>query len=150
MFAEDRSRECEVCGRRYVWDWRRGHTRRICNSCRSNGWRNRYEFKAEVVSLKGGGCEICGYSRCPSALTFHHLDPATKSFTIAGGHTRSRESLLAEIKKCVLLCSNCHREVEVGMAVIPPAVRRRVEAQLVGVPRREVRRIGRPAFNDPA
>lgn len=45
----------------------------------------------------------------------HHLDPATKSFDFGDGRTRSMERLLEEAKKCVLLCSNCHREVEDGM-----------------------------------
>ncbi|WNL63194.1 hypothetical protein [Citrobacter phage Tr1] len=29
-----------------------------------------------------------------------------------------KEKLIAEIKKCVLLCSNCHREVHAGLLVL--------------------------------
>ncbi len=64
----------------------------------------------------GGGCSICGYDRCAGALHFHHLDPATKRFAVGGqGLTRSRASLREEAAKCVLLCSNCHAEVEAGL-----------------------------------
>ncbi len=63
----------------------------------------------------GGRCAICGYARCERALEFHHVDPATKAFAIAfQGVTRSIERARAEAAKCVLLCSNCHAEVEAG------------------------------------
>ena len=63
----------------------------------------------------GGECALCGYSHCPAALEFHHLDPATKEFSVSQrGVTRSFERALAEARKCVLLCANCHAEVEGG------------------------------------
>ena len=59
---------------------------------------------------------LCGYDRCSRALGFHHVDPATKSFTVAfGGLTRSIERARAEARKCVVLCANCHMEVEAGI-----------------------------------
>jgi hypothetical protein len=46
---------------------------------------------------------------------FHHLDPLDKRVGIsANGLTLSVEALRAEVAKCVLLCSNCHAEVENG------------------------------------
>ncbi len=70
--------------------------------------------KKELVKIKGGGCKYCGYSKCLRALTFHHRDPATKSLRlttreIAGSNWKS---VLEEIKKCDLLCHNCHMEIE--------------------------------------
>ena len=34
---------------------------------------------------------------------------------------KSRAAYYAEIVKCVLVCSNCHGEIEVGMIECPPA-----------------------------
>jgi hypothetical protein len=68
-----------------------------------------------MVDYKGGGCCLCGYDGCLQALDFHHLDPAKKRFTIAGGHTRSWASLRTELDKCMLVCSNCHIELEPGV-----------------------------------
>jgi hypothetical protein len=77
--------------------------------------RRRKELKKKLVEHFGGECMKCGYDRCLAALDFHHLDPQTKKFGIGyKGYTRSFKSALEEAKKCVLICANCHREVENG------------------------------------
>jgi ribosomal protein L30E len=49
-------------------------------------------------------------------LHFHHIDPAHKLFNLSlRGVTRSLEQARAEAQKCILLCSNCHAEVEEGI-----------------------------------
>ncbi len=73
----------------------------------------RSKLREQAVAFKGGRCEICGYSKCIEALDFHHLDSFTKDFTISDRMT-SFEAIEAELKKCVLLCANCHREVHAG------------------------------------
>jgi len=63
---------------------------------------------------------VCGYDAFIGALEFHHIHPAAKSFGLAqGGLTRSLELVRAEARKCVLLCSNCHAEVEGGFRALP-------------------------------
>jgi len=75
--------------------------------------RRRKKIKELAVAYKGGKCEICGYNRCIAALEFHHKDPTQKEFGIASkGYTRSWERVKAELDKCQLVCSNCHRELE--------------------------------------
>ena len=77
-------------------------------------WRIR--TKQKMVELKGGCCEICGYNKCNRALVFHHLDPNEKDFGFSTkGITRSWNLIEEELKKCVLLCSNCHMEVHDGL-----------------------------------
>ena len=70
--------------------------------------RKRRDLKAELVELRGGCCERCGYARTAGALEFHHRDARTKEFPISRGSV-SRERLLSEALKCELLCANCHR-----------------------------------------
>jgi hypothetical protein len=91
-----------------------------CRKCRSEAVaRRRRKVKRILVEEAGSRCALCGYDRCQAALEFHHLDPASKSFGIAGkGFTRSIDELRAEASKCVLLCANCHAEVEVGFVSI--------------------------------
>jgi hypothetical protein len=57
-------------------------------------------------------------------LEFHHVDPGEKAFGLAlRGATRSLQALRDEATKCVLLCANCHAEVEAGVAALPLRVR---------------------------
>jgi transposase len=92
-----------------------------CRRCRSEQVSERRRVvKAALVAEAGGRCCICGYDRCVAALEFHHLDPDSKRLGIAaGGLAHSLETLRLEISKCVLLCSNCHAEVERGMIALP-------------------------------
>jgi transposase-like protein len=96
-----------------------------CTACRSEAVsERRRRIKVLLVEEAGGRCATCGYDRCVAALSFHHLDPATKSFTIAGnGVTRSLDRARAEAAKCALLCANCHMEVESGLRELPSAGR---------------------------
>lgn len=78
--------------------------------------KRRKKVKELAVNYKGGKCQICNYSKCLAALELHHIDPIKKSFGIgAKGYTRSLDKVRSEIDKCVLLCANCHREVESGI-----------------------------------
>jgi hypothetical protein len=70
-------------------------------------------MKATLVREAGGACCMCGYAATMRALHFHHLDPVEKRLEInARGAALSLDTLRAEAQKCVLLCSNCHAEVE--------------------------------------
>jgi len=97
----------------------RGYYR--CRLCRSAAVsRRRRKVKAILVAEAGGRCAICGYSRSMRALSFHHLDPSEKRYEInARGVALALERLRLEARKCVLLCSNCHAEVEDGLVDVP-------------------------------
>ena len=71
-------------------------------------WRKR--TKEKLVEYKGGKCVKCGYDKCIQALSFHHIDPKEKDFTISG-KSWSYERLKNEVDKCILVCSNCHIEI---------------------------------------
>ena len=71
---------------------------------------SRVRLKERVVRALGGKCVICGYNRCQQALDVHHVDPNEKDFTIAANTNKAYALVSEEIKKCVLLCANCHRE----------------------------------------
>jgi len=100
----------------------RGYYR--CKRCRSEQVvRHRRSVKQQLVAEAGGGCVLCGYGRCLSALEFHHTDPAQKRVHISqNGMSVSIDELRREVRKCVLLCSNCHAEVESGAVALPDTV----------------------------
>jgi len=79
----------------------------------------RRRFKQILVREAGGECVLCGYDECVAALHFHHVDPASKRFALSGqGMTRGLQALQEEARKCVLLCANCHAEVESGVVTL--------------------------------
>lgn len=79
------------------------------------GGRVKYRDKRKklLASLKKDGCSRCGYDTCDKALEFHHTDPNKKDSAISRLH--KTEDIIKEVEKCVLLCSNCHRELHAGL-----------------------------------
>ena len=70
--------------------------------------KSRYEQRhAEAVAALGGHCAKCTET---ADLQFDHIDPATKSMTIAKMWTASEERFRAELSKCQLLCAHHHLE----------------------------------------
>jgi hypothetical protein len=89
---------------------------------------HRRRLKDRAIEYKGGRCQLCSYAKCNGALEFHHVNKATKRFGLAkNGRIRSWTLIRAELDKCILICSNCHREVEAGIRLVP----RELTAQLV-------------------
>ena len=74
-----------------------------------------------LVDEAGGCCAVCGYGRCIINLHFQHVDPAQKSFALSMKTTKSLARYRQELRKCVLVCANCHGEIETGMVPSPPA-----------------------------
>jgi DNA-binding transcriptional ArsR family regulator len=97
----------------------RGYYR--CKRCRAAAVvKRRRTVKRRLIEEAGGACTLCGYDRWIGALQFHHLDPQSKEFHIGQrGYSRSLARSRAEIRKCALLCANCHAEVEGGFATLP-------------------------------
>ena len=87
-----------------------------CTRCSAEAVsKRRRKVKAILVAEAGGRCGLCGYDRCVGALAFHHLDPETKAFGLTRrGLARSVAEARREASKCVLLCGNCHAEIEAG------------------------------------
>jgi hypothetical protein len=84
----------------------------------AKAWRERK--KAERADLKRGmSCVLCGESE-PKILCFHHTTVGEKSFNVAYKiSVMSKGRLEEEIKKCVILCRNCHKRVHAGTVVLP-------------------------------
>ncbi len=96
----------------------RGYYR--CKKCRVESVsKNRRIRKSKLISEFGNKCNICGYDKCQQALQFHHLNPEDKKFGISeSGLCRSWDKMLQEASKCILVCANCHAEIESGITKI--------------------------------
>jgi hypothetical protein len=102
-----------------------GRQTKFCSRwCKNHFGNNRFQSytsqqergrkrKIELVLLKGRKCQLCGYNRNFSALEFHHTDPGTKKFQLDLRSLSNRKwsAIICESMKCLLVCSNCHKEV---------------------------------------
>ena len=88
--------------------------------------RWRHATKDRIVESMGGRCVVCGYSRCNSSLDLHHLNPEEKDFSFASAlaSPKSWTKFVVELRKCVLVCRNCHGEIHEGVAEVPTDAKR--------------------------
>jgi hypothetical protein len=93
-----------------------------CKRCIGEAVTRRHRrVRAILISEAGGCCAVCGYARCSINLHFHHVDPSTKSFSMHMGVGKALATFREEARKCVLVCANCHGEIETGLVPSPPA-----------------------------
>jgi len=95
----------------------RGYYR--CKKCRVAAVsERRRKIKRMLVAEHGNKCSICGYNKCIRSLQFHHLDRDTKSFNISNPNMIKFSTRKKEADKCILVCANCHWEIEDGLIVL--------------------------------
>lgn len=83
--------------------------KRECKKCHSDGEMKRYYQKQAFIDGKKYPCAKCGESRI-RCLSFHHVNPQEKEFTIGQIRKSSFDKIEKEINKCICLCLNCHHE----------------------------------------
>ena len=113
---------CFYCGKEFDLSGKQGGQNRIfCTDCIPDGLtkqegrairRRLYLAKADQQK-QAMGCAICGYNKYGGVLEWHHIDPNEKDFNPADlmkDASQVKWNLYQEeIKKCILLCANCHR-----------------------------------------
>ena len=118
---------CEICEEKFET---KSSTRIYCYKCSGDSTRQdnntrkhqktilRRSMKLQAVKLLGGKCCKCGYDRCIDALEFHHENQDEKEFKLGSGNTMSCENYKSEALKCILVCSNCHKEIHSKLGYI--------------------------------
>ena len=69
----------------------------------------------------GGKCQCCGYDKCSESLAFHHIDPKEKELGFGGlrANPKKWNIVVEELRKCILVCHNCHSEIHAGVRSLP-------------------------------
>lgn len=108
--------KCLLCGKEFTGR----RNKPFCYNCYStedyHAHADRYDicWKKYAILQKGGKCVICGYKKSLLALEFHHKDPTEKKDGICNMTRNNRitqKELDEELKKCILVCANCHAEI---------------------------------------
>ena len=91
---------------KYMRQWQQTHRREVVAAQK----RRRAKRRLEIIALKDK-CARCGYDECATALDFHHRNRQVGDRTVSVllGFGWGMKRIMAEIAKCELLCSNCHR-----------------------------------------
>lgn len=111
------TKKCSKCGKELplteYYSRGNGKLRSECKDCHKNYVKGKYKERKNIVNdIKiSQKCAKCGENRA-YVLDFHHKDPSIKDSTIARltSNSNKLEDIQREIEKCIVLCSNCHRE----------------------------------------
>lgn len=115
------TKKCTKCGKELPIDQfnfrdkAKGTRRADCKNCHNGYMKKKYQEKQEAVQdLKAQcSCVKCGDKR-GYLLDYHHINPNTKKANISrllvNTYDINNPIVQEEIKKCIVLCANCHRE----------------------------------------
>lgn len=124
-FRKDKSKPdgvqtfCKVCARDHH---RSQYSENYSEKYKARNLARRNANVERLVAYKNNkSCLVCGEAE-NCCLDFHHLDPSQKDFAIGPNLTKKWDRIEAELAKCVVLCSNCHRKVHAGVIELNGAV----------------------------
>lgn len=75
---------------------------------RENDKKHSEKYNQLILEWKSQGCSKCNEKR-PHTIDAHHINPNEKDFMV-GTVKRGIKITKEELKKCIPLCSNCHRD----------------------------------------
>lgn len=104
-----RSSLCREHTQEYDREWYRANKDRLHANKRESKNKYRDDRREFLMILKSDPCIDCKRQFKPWQMDFDHL--RDKKFNIGNAIFRlSKEEILEEIKKCELVCANCHRD----------------------------------------
>lgn len=122
-FRKDRTRKdghqtwCKICAREKHRSWytqNYKHKNKERDTKRYREYRSFLDsYKLQHPCWKCGEIDIC-------CLQFHHLDSSKKEFDVSNPKYRSIDTVIEEINKCIVVCSNCHKKLHAGRFILEP------------------------------
>lgn len=111
---------CKECNnsrsKQYYSDNKISHKKTILERKRKTIAENQYKINKIKRMI---GCICCCNESEPICLDFHHLGDKDERISVAIRNCWSWDRLVREIKKCILVCSNCHRKIHAGLIESP-------------------------------
>ena len=100
---------CKECKKEYDKLWYKGNSRR--RELLNKNANIRAHFITEFIRRHKlfCGCQRCGYKKSHYSLDYHHV--SDKKYQATKMKTLSIKTVKKELRKCIVLCSNCHCEI---------------------------------------
>lgn len=106
--AGSRTKDCPDCGKEHD---QKGKRCFVCYFHHQKGKRLN-----QVQAIVGTSCWLCGYGKTWRNICFHHVDESAKLFGLTTRELMlTWDKVFAEMRKCVLVCGNCHGEIHEGI-----------------------------------
>jgi predicted HNH restriction endonuclease len=111
FFRQDKQKKdglcswCNECQDEYSTQRHKTHSKNYANTARERRKRG----KRWAIEYKGAKCARCGEQVEDVCYDFHHLNPKQKEISVGVLMDRKKEAIIKEIKKCIMVCANCHR-----------------------------------------
>lgn len=120
--VSSKPKTCAKC-KKIFYPKKQAKTRQYCYDCvpeaNYSSTLIRAKIKDWALEYKGNKCSCCGYDKCKEALEFHHINPKEKDLIISDRHISfTWNEAKKELDKCIVVCSNCHREIHAGIRKI--------------------------------
>ena len=100
----------------------------------------RLECRGILRDIKSRGCSICGYNKCVDSIDFHHIslkNNRERDISSMVSKINSRvgiRRIIKEVSKCIIVCSNCHREIHSNIGDLRNHERSREESPQLSIP----------------
>ena len=111
---------CKKCGEDNPLNFY-GNDKDVCSKCHNlRVQKSAKEKRDYIINKLGGKCANveCGFNKYKSSLDVHHLNPEIKDKNFTHMRGWSIKRIDNELKKCVLLCKNCHSAYHSGELII--------------------------------
>lgn len=122
QFRRDRARKdgrqshCKLCARnRHKEGYTNKYGQRYKDRNLLRASNNRKKFQDFKQTLN---CIMCN-ENTPACLEFHHVNEKEKSVNVSASMACSWSTITNEIRKCVPICSNCHKKFHAGLITLP-------------------------------
>lgn len=124
-FTKNRSKKdgysnvCKPCNNENVLAYYRRNGKNYQSKVKDHAKAKRYDSVDKMNKLKEAtGCVYCD-ERSAISLDYHHIDPNTKTYEISYlVACKSWSKIPEELKKCELVCTNCHRKLHKNIKLI--------------------------------
>lgn len=108
---------CRECQATYHKEHYELNKQKYLDKSKRNNAKYKKQNKDFINQYKSSkGCKYCK-EKTPVCLDFHHKDPKVKEANISRmkNSSHSRKTILREMSKCIVVCSNCHRKLHAGI-----------------------------------